>query len=548
MKNVWVSVIILFLSLDVSGQDVLKLNGEKTPYRFIGIQNVYACQFEVTNQQYKEFLSWILKSKGEKACKEYLPDTSSWYSVSADPRKYIEFYFDHPAYADYPVNSITFEQASAYCEWLTDSINKELKDKRIKKIVARLPTEEEWEMAARAGQEMSVKYPWGTNFIRIQKGKHKGDFQACFGLGEPIKEMGSIDYFVPVRSFKPNPFGLYNMSGNVSEMVQEREICKGGSWYDASDRLAIYNRDSIRGPSPKKGFRVFLEIESYQTKELVRIINAKYLDEGLIHMVPSGRKGEIKTVELFNTEVSNQMFMEFIASIQDAELKKQFLPEDTLWLSETNSLQYLHYTDQFPTHPVVNINKPAMEAFCEWLTNVYNADPERKFKELKFFLPSVKDFQNFASCSQLDLFVWGGPYVQDPEGKYLLNFNPLFDYQMYDKDKLSNDMLYRYSQQDMLKASRGLDGYELTAPVLSFGHKWQCQLFQDKKMFYNVNGNVAEATADSDLVIGGSFASMIGNCVLMTPYNTEFASFQENISLPSPQVGFRFAAEIVFRE
>lgn len=548
MRNVWVSAVLLFFSLDVSGQDVLKLNGEKTEYRCIGKQNVYASQFEVTNRQYKEFLSWISESKGAHECEKYLPDTSSWYSVSNDPRRYTAFYFNHPSYADYPVNSITFDQASAYCDWLSDKINKELKDKRIKSLVCRLPTEEEWEIAARAGQEASLKYPWGTNFVRLKKGKQKGDFQACFGLGEPIEEMGSIDYFVPVRSFKPNPFGLYNMSGNVSEMVQEQEICKGGSWYDASDQLTIDNRDSIRGPSPKKGFRVFLEIETYQSKEPERIINAKYLDEGLIQMMQNGSKGQARTVELFHSEVSNQMFMEFIASIEDAELKRQFLPQDTLWISETNSLQYFHYTDQFPTHPVVNINKRAMEAFCEWLTTVYNADPERKYKELKFFLPTGKDFQNFASSSQFDLFVWGGPYHEDADGIYLLNFNPLFDYQMYEKDKLSRDIMYRNSQQDILKVSRDLDGYELTAPVLSFGHRWRYQHFQDNKILYNLNGNVAEATADSDLVIGGSFASMIRNCVLGSPYNTEFDGFQEYISLPSPQVGFRFAAEIVTRD
>ena len=109
-----------------------------------------------------------------------------------------------------------------------------------------------------------------------------------------------------------------------------------------------------------------------------------------------------------------------------------------------------------------------------------------------------------------------------------MNFNPLFDHLAYDKKKLVTSTNYKNSQYSILKKSRSLDGYELTAPVDAY---YPCEFG-----IYNLNGNVSEAVSDSDIVFRGSFASMQENCT-----NFRMNDFQalERISVPSPQVGFR---------
>ena len=115
-----------------------------------------------------------------------------------------------------------------------------------------------------------------------------------------------------------------------------------------------------------------------------------------------------------------------------------------------------------------------------------------------------------------------------------MNFNPLFDFELYDEDKLTRDMAYRKTQFSLLKKSRALDGFELTSPVGTY----KASGFG----IFNEHGNVAEAVSNSDYVLGGSFASMNGNCS-----NEIFDGYlnilPEIITLPSPQVGFRFVME-----
>ncbi len=121
-----------------------------------------------------------------------------------------------------PVESVTWFEAGGYC----------------KKVGKRLPTEAEWEFAAQAGTK--TRYYWGKIL-----GKNKAN---CNGCDSPWENKGTA----PVGSFPPNPWGLFDMSGNVWEWVANDQlsgkfrVLRGGSWHDWS----LYIRISLLALPP----------------------------------------------------------------------------------------------------------------------------------------------------------------------------------------------------------------------------------------------------------------------------------------------------------
>ncbi len=144
------------------------------------------------------------------------PDTLCWirdftYSYNEPMARQ---YFWHPRYDDYPVVGVNWAQARAFCHWRTH-----LKESYWNRIGLpntedfRLPTEYEWEYAARGGR-IGNRFPWGGPYARNSKGCMLANFKPMRG------DYGASDggvYPVRVDSYFPNDFGLYNMSGNVSE-------------------------------------------------------------------------------------------------------------------------------------------------------------------------------------------------------------------------------------------------------------------------------------------------------------------------------------------
>ena len=199
------------------------------------------------------------------------PDTLAWihdytYSYN-DPLT--KTYFWHPAYDHYPVVGVNWRQARAFCVWRTEYLNSYLRSKKGMVSLAefRLPTEAEWEWAARGGYALNP-YPWGGPYTRNEKGCFLANFKPI--RGNYIADGGLRT--VIVAHYPPNDWGLYDMAGNVSEWtssafdpssynftwdmnpnytynakeddppVMKRKVIRGGSWKDIAFYLEVSTR------------------------------------------------------------------------------------------------------------------------------------------------------------------------------------------------------------------------------------------------------------------------------------------------------------------
>ena len=193
------------------------------------------------------------------------PDTTVWvkdfnYSYN-DPMH--QDYFNHQSYGDYHVVGVTWGQANAFCNWRTKKKNAYQKSRKNAALVPdfRLPTEAEWEYAARGGLEFAT-YPWGSGSTTSDRGCFLANFK-------PVRGNYAVDgalYTMEAKSYNANDYGLYNMAGNVSEWTNtaynlssyymastmnpnvedrknKRKIIRGGSWKDVAYYLEVASRD-----------------------------------------------------------------------------------------------------------------------------------------------------------------------------------------------------------------------------------------------------------------------------------------------------------------
>ena len=215
------------------------------------------------------------------------PDTTTWirdFAYSYNEPMHND-YFWHDAYSEYPVVGISWQQARAFCNWRTKFKNDDQKSRGRQFVNKfRLPTEAEWEYAARGGIEGGT-YPWGGPYVISDTGcfmanfkPQRGDYAADDAL-----------YTVEAKSYEPNEFNLYNMAGNVSEWTNssyspnsyeyvstmnpngidgnnKRKVIRGGSWKDVAYFLQVSTRDYEYGDSARSyvGFRT---VQDYMGEE-----------------------------------------------------------------------------------------------------------------------------------------------------------------------------------------------------------------------------------------------------------------------------------------
>jgi formylglycine-generating enzyme required for sulfatase activity/class 3 adenylate cyclase/predicted Ser/Thr protein kinase len=211
--------------------------GDEKPRHQVRLDGFRMSRSEVTNREYLPFLE----------------DTG--YPRPRDPAFAKNYLMAHP---NLPVVNVNYNDAVAFCKWAGKKLG----------VTVRLPTEAEWEYAAR-GRGPDSLFPWGTADAKSR---------ARFKDNTP-RDMPTV----PRDTFPPNDYGLYNMQGNVSEWVSDfyskdyynvspvknpsgpaagtKRVVRGGSWADYETQLANPRRAS-RDPnehSDQVGFRIVVE-------------------------------------------------------------------------------------------------------------------------------------------------------------------------------------------------------------------------------------------------------------------------------------------------
>ncbi|MCH8921834.1 MAG: SUMF1/EgtB/PvdO family nonheme iron enzyme [Planctomycetes bacterium] len=168
-----------------------------------------------------------------------------------------------------PVVCVSWDDAHVYVRWLSGKAGREY----------RLPSESEWEYAARGGLH-DADYPWGRE--ELPDGKPQANYWRVSGDQRPRA-------LLPVKSFSPNGFGLYDMTGHVWQWCGDwyavdfyaisptenptgarggrRRVIRGGSWVGAEQQIAGYTVSLRTGKTPTAcyhhvGFRCVKDVEA----------------------------------------------------------------------------------------------------------------------------------------------------------------------------------------------------------------------------------------------------------------------------------------------
>ncbi len=141
------------------------------------------------------------------------PDTTCWVNdfTNAENERYLKLYFSNPMYDDYPVVGVTWEQANAFCNWRTDYLLRGLGGAARQIQRYRLPTEIEWEFAAR-GKEGNP-FPWEAKEVKSEDGCYFANFKPDRGN---YTQDGNL-ITSKVGTYSANSNGLFDMAGNVAE-------------------------------------------------------------------------------------------------------------------------------------------------------------------------------------------------------------------------------------------------------------------------------------------------------------------------------------------
>lgn len=264
-------------------------------------ENLFIDQTEVANLHWLEYLHFLQRDSSSTVYLRALPDTTVWDAIDTTGH-FKEHYLSDPAYRHMAVVGISYEQAQDYCRWRTAAVNAGIEKKSAEqgqapthRFLFRLPTVEEWELAA-AGALDPEAYPFGKKkylekpefkqspeelYARtdselsfrefkklIRRFKRKGRVPE-FNCVKSVNDILTYSNLMPeaVHTLSENTLSIRGMIGNVAEMTSSRGIAKGGSFLHLCEDCSIHKYQEYHRPAPWLGLRCVAEVELIQGEE-----------------------------------------------------------------------------------------------------------------------------------------------------------------------------------------------------------------------------------------------------------------------------------------
>ena len=267
-----------FYLIDINHRRVVDVSKMNYEYYYIDYADVSKKENGIAGKSEHRGTSFAVRPKGlnnrssqiQRELINIYPDTLCWvhdytYSMNED---YTRSYFSSPAFDNYPVVGVSWRQAKAFCVWRSNMLNNYLESIDYSTLNDfRLPTESEWEFAARGGIA-SQSYPWGGPYVRNPNGCFLANYEPLRGAYD---DDGGVKTLM-VGHYAPNDYGLYDMAGNVSEwcldaynestyivanaqtpyynynakdddpLAMKRKVIRGGSWKDQKYFIQVQTR------------------------------------------------------------------------------------------------------------------------------------------------------------------------------------------------------------------------------------------------------------------------------------------------------------------
>lgn len=231
---------------------------------------------EISNNDYKKF-------PDSRRGKSGFPDTNVWITQMSND-VYASYYFQHPAYGDYPVCGVSQATALDYCRWLSDSLNRLLAKKGIRgyRLQVDLPTEAEWQamyqlsiiQTLKRNKNLSLQrnpsylsFLYGANGYRANFGNMKDGRGANLALKQSQAPAPALGLPMPVQSLASSG-GLFMLLGNMAE------------WTSTTCDSALFNnKEFIYTVTGRLAPNVY---EQFDSNALKRYIRGKALNEYII--------------------------------------------------------------------------------------------------------------------------------------------------------------------------------------------------------------------------------------------------------------------------